>query len=600
MGTFYGSIHVRSTDLEGIKRSLHMLHEKAQGRFLLSPSLRGWIGVFPNQHGADFAVSEFIAKECAVPLLHCVVHDDDVFAYRLYDAGALCDEYSSNPACWDDTVDPATPPSGGQVELLETVLALRGKTERLRRLLSACHTEFTFEQERLRQFAELIGIPNACTAYEYLQDGERDGIVGWREFVHVPDLTAEKAAKRAATARVRAELKALQRDRVLVRELKHSFWCVDPSTSDLLLTMPREMLGAPKPVRLFLLQKPWTGEPTDTGLDLPGTSSRLAVSPSGRWLAIGHGFGRWAAELWDRQTGKRVLELEHKRAVSTVSFSSDEEWLVSRSENEVFITSVRERRRVQVFDAGNYGNAAALHPRTGYLVADARDVWQATYLDKPGVVQRLRRAPYDFDALSSQFFHAQLQFTRLLADETLLAEAGREKVEAARPAWRALGAELNEFAGHVFQLRFTADGNFLLCGTSEGLLVFETEKLTAAHDRMPRARFSFGLQRGFPAVPGPLGVGGSPYIYSFFEDVERARVLFGGIQGPIYYLHLADGSSGELIRPPEANRLWNITLTPDRGALACGTLPPIEQKTGKAKTQIWNYEALCRMRELPY
>ena len=39
------------------------------------------------------------------------------------------------------------------------------------------------------QFVTLLGFSNAISSYEYLQSGERDGIKGWKQFVHVPDLT---------------------------------------------------------------------------------------------------------------------------------------------------------------------------------------------------------------------------------------------------------------------------------------------------------------------------------------------------------------------------------------------------------------------------
>ncbi len=598
MGAFYGSIHVRTSDIELVKASLVKLHERTKSRFLLGPCIRGWIGIFPNGHGSDLTVSEFLAKELSAPVLHCIVHDDDVFAYRLYHIGNLIDEYSSNPACFDESIEPGRPPSGGKVELFEELLPFSGQAEKLRELLKAPHADFIFEQERMSRFAELIALPNACTSYEYLQDGERDGITRWREFVHVPDLSAEKTAKRAAAARVRSELKALHRDKVLVRELKEAFWCIDPATSELLLSERGVIFGQRKPLRLLTLAKPWTGELRDTGVEMPGTAFHVTVSSSGRWMGIGNGYGRWTAELWDRHTNTGVLELPHHSAVSDIFFSPGEEFLFTRSQNEIFVTSVKEARNILTFDAGNYGNAVALHPQTQHLIADARDYWRATRVDKPGVIQNLRRTPTNFQSVSSDFFIAKMQYAQLLADEKQLEQAGRDKVEKECREWQAVGTALNEFSGQVFALRFTADGKFLLCATSEGLLVFAAAEIAAAHDRLPRAQFTFGLQREFPGDFS--GVTGSPYIYSFTEDERQSRILFGGIQGAIYFLSLADGSSGELFRPPEANRLFRITLTPDRSALICGALPALEKKTGQPKTQIWNYEALCRIRGLAH
>jgi hypothetical protein len=596
MGAFYGSIHIRTGDPALVKASVQRLHEQTKVRFLLAPCIRGWVTVFPNECHADFSVSETIAKDASATVLHCVVHDDDVFMYRLYESNRFLDEYSSNPGCFDETAEPG--PTGGRVELIEKLLREPATTETLRRLLAAPRTEFIFEQRRLSQFAKLIGLPNACTSYEYLQGGERDGITRWREFVHIPDLSDEKAAKRAAAARVRSELKRLLRENVLLRELKHSFRCVDPVTSDLLLTVPGEMFGERKPLRLLALPKPWTGEPHDTGLDLPGTTHVMTVSASGRWLAVGHAFGRWAVELWDRQASTRVLELEHKRAVSSVAFSPDEQFLVSRSENEVLITSVPERRQVRMFDAGNFGNAAAIQSQTGMVIADARENWRTTYLDRPDLIEDLRRTPEDINAMGSRLNFLGMQLMCWLYDEEIAHQCDPEKVKAARQEWDVLTVEMNEICGTVSALGFTANGRFLICATSQGLLVFYAMEIAAAHKRLPRARFSFGLQREIPRDFNPAP--GSPYIYSFAEDTEQSRIIFGGLDGVIYFMNLADGTSGELFRPPEANRLWRIALTPERSALVCTVLPSLAKQGGEAKVQIWNYEALCRARGLAH
>jgi len=58
------------------------------------------------------------------------------------------------------------------------------------------------------------------SSYEYLDSGERDGIQGWKQFIHIPDLTDEKAAKRAAQANIKAEKKRLQKEGLLLAEIK--------------------------------------------------------------------------------------------------------------------------------------------------------------------------------------------------------------------------------------------------------------------------------------------------------------------------------------------------------------------------------------------
>ena len=71
----------------------------------------------------------------------------------------------------------------------------------------------TFEgEDASEQFAGLLNLPNAMTAYEYLQDGERDGIEKWKQFIHVPDLAPEREAKaRGQSAGENRNFNVLQR-----------------------------------------------------------------------------------------------------------------------------------------------------------------------------------------------------------------------------------------------------------------------------------------------------------------------------------------------------------------------------------------------------
>ena len=102
------------------------------------------------------------------------------------------------------------------MDLLRAFLEKPDKLAELRSTLARAREVSDFEQFRLDRFAKLLGLPNACSSYEYLQAGERDGIRGWKKFVHIPDRRGAKAARRAAVARLRAELKRLEREQVLL------------------------------------------------------------------------------------------------------------------------------------------------------------------------------------------------------------------------------------------------------------------------------------------------------------------------------------------------------------------------------------------------
>jgi len=202
MGAHYGSIHVRTEDAAAIKTAVELISQERNLRFLIAPSIKGWITIFPEQNGQDSTVAELLAAKLAnETLIHCLVHDDDVFAYSFFEHGKLVDCYNSRP---DYFGEPNPPPRGGNAQAFARLLSKQAKVAQLQALLDAERP--TLESNRLEDFAVLLELPNALSAYEYLQDGERDGIRQWKKFVHIPNLSGEKSVKRAAAAKVRTEL----------------------------------------------------------------------------------------------------------------------------------------------------------------------------------------------------------------------------------------------------------------------------------------------------------------------------------------------------------------------------------------------------------
>ena len=102
---------------------------------------------------------------------------------------------------------------------------------------------FAFASVLLQRFAQTFGIRNALTSYEYLQNGELEGLEGWDQFVHVPDLTSEKEQKRQLDESRRALKQKLIREGLLFAELggqkgrdcPSPYWCPAPDRSGFLL-----------------------------------------------------------------------------------------------------------------------------------------------------------------------------------------------------------------------------------------------------------------------------------------------------------------------------------------------------------------------------
>ncbi len=98
MGGRYGSIHIRTDDRDAVLRALDKFEVNLTRNFLVAPVIDGWVTVFPEHNGQDAAVFEPLANKLSgYALVCCLVHDDDVFAYWLYDRGQLIDSYNSCP-----------------------------------------------------------------------------------------------------------------------------------------------------------------------------------------------------------------------------------------------------------------------------------------------------------------------------------------------------------------------------------------------------------------------------------------------------------------------------------------------------------------------
>src|SRR5262249_6262040 len=109
--------------------------------------------------------------------------------------------------------------SRGGPETLAHLLSKPEQLDDLKSLLSTEHAEgITFASESLQRFAELLELPNALSAYEYLMRGETDGIEVWDEFTHVPDRGPELAQKRAEDDALAAEMQRLREQGVLLHE----------------------------------------------------------------------------------------------------------------------------------------------------------------------------------------------------------------------------------------------------------------------------------------------------------------------------------------------------------------------------------------------
>src|SRR5262249_8104767 len=147
-----------------------------------------------------------------VDIFHLFVYHDDIFVYYFYRNGLLLDEYNSDPNYFEERASQEKEKLHGRPELFRDILPVENNLDKMKVLLDSDRSKFTVEQYRMEKFIKLAGLPGVLSSYEYLRDGERSGIKDWKQFYHIPDLTAEKAARKAAEAALAQEKRRLTRE----------------------------------------------------------------------------------------------------------------------------------------------------------------------------------------------------------------------------------------------------------------------------------------------------------------------------------------------------------------------------------------------------
>src|SRR2546429_142954 len=186
------------------------------GRLFIGSKTNGWTGLYLDNSAPTEAFAIALAKQLNASVLDLIVHDSDIFIYNFYRGDQLIDEYSSRPDYFEEVSEAEHQRLKGKPEVFRDLVDSDNKLAELGSPLTAHDDEeFDFEENRLEKFAELLGIENTLTSYEYLTRGEWDGINGRKQFVHIPDLTAGKAAAKAAAAALRARINRLKKARIL-------------------------------------------------------------------------------------------------------------------------------------------------------------------------------------------------------------------------------------------------------------------------------------------------------------------------------------------------------------------------------------------------
>jgi len=560
MGAFYGSVHVRSDDGARLRRTLEELAARSGTRFLMAPPSGGWIAVYPSHHGQDVSVSAAIAARVTGPVLHLLVHDDDVFAYTLYDAGGPIDEYCSDPDYFESSSPARRAETAGRPDALAALVGGADAAEFARALERKGREGDPFRATwQMRSVAELLRIVNVETSYEYLREGETRGVKGWKELVHVPDLATEKEARRRRQAEVAATTSRLQREGVLLLSKKRPagryglpplpVFCAHPLGGFLLAWCD---LGASAEAELEWWRPPWH-EPADAGFRVSSKIYRMRASPTGRFLAVGHASGEWSAALLDLHDRRRLATVPLPRATEHLSFTPDERTMICRSQGELRLVSTGEGHSVRGIVLGA-GRSATVHPDGRWLVADVQDGGSSGLalvdLGEQRVLRVLSTARNDLAAW-------------MAAHAAGKAETGFHPQEVPN------------------KVDFTPDGRLIVLAAQEGVRLYSWEGVLRADASLPApvASADADLVRVSP--------GWMRNTYGFAFDRRRALVFFSGLEGRVRALSIETGRTATVLEVPGTPPVIELALGVDGDALATVAHPGMFDRGRKRPAPVW-------------
>jgi WD40 repeat protein len=645
MGGFYGSLQIRGINRDAVKSAVEKLARKTNARFMLGPKLGEWIGVYPEEHGQDVRMGRDLARKLRAEQLHLIVHDDDFLAYEYHRDGKLVDEYNSRPDYFAPVGPRERQKLRGRPECFSHLLAREEAVAELQRCLAAAEAE-PFAYLVLKKFCEVLGIRNAVTSYEYLQEGEVDDIEGWDQFVHIPDLADEKARERQAAAALEKVKQGLIRDGVLYKELAAKpdpsapwpWFCPAPEPSSFLVVWSSHADSAESLCPLQRCGPPWSEPPRATSWSIDGHVFGMALSPSGRYLAVAHAAGSWKATLWELVENRRIAESPQVRAVTCVGFTPDEMAMVSVSSfdevGKVVIEPVdgTPSRTLAIKRASR----AAIHPEgKKLLIVDDRsrlsvvdmatlNVEQARFVGGRRTVSLIEKQHVvlikaatdgiDYDEIEKAIREQHELLLSSLDPDQLpprvaskeefrekLRQSAAQQLEAMRQQRARLGtpewqAEHASSAVPVLSLLFDSSGERLCIGTNAGVHVYRWNQIVEAEADWPPPLWLISLESRF-VTSRKVSVQQHPSVHTLAFDHDRDWLLFGSLDGRVGYLDLESGRSGVLVEPPGQWPIYNIALSRDLTALALSYQPEYLSTSANRPgpvVQFWNYPALCQ------
>ena len=558
MGEFFDAIYTRKVDAGALPGQLAEAARALNCCFLAAPEIQGWTGIYASR-GQDGSVAKTLHKFLKSEVLLTMVHDGDIFCYEYYRDGKLVDEYNSRPDYFGKVSAKKRRSQAGSPELLVPLLRNPSDLGELERILHADPEEEEFDASgQLVHFAELLGLPNCATSYDYLVADEEDEAIERRgEFIHIPDLEPEKAARTSARQTIQAEMERMRMEGLLLFEKSPAPLTpvADPAGSGF-ITADHDLTFRSRERPIYRLAPPFEEGAKPLGIVTAADHHGVILSRSGRLLALIRGRG---IEVWDRETGTRLAAMEAEPPMQGIRFLTDEKQLMVMRAQGLDLFSLPDGKKVRTIEM-RVGPVSELHPVDPLMVVlSPRATVQVVDLNAGRVVHRFfldsRRDLGYFQKMEMAILHAALGKSRRNAERRM---GGMEAVE-----------EEPMTAEDPRKFLFSPDGKYLICGTGKSAWVFRWRTLLVSgvetppplhRYRMPSEPsampMSFLMQDNFAA-----GVGALAY------DAERNWVLLGCGDGVVRRMDLASGEVSTLLTVPGGNLIRSVTISADNSLL---------------------------------
>jgi WD40 repeat protein len=411
---------------------------------------------------------------------------------------------------------------------------------------------------------------------------------------------AEKSKRRVATAARRETLKRLQENgTLLANELAPRMtgartggcletWALKPAGDGVVL------LWAGERSQRWRQFAPPAWEPREVPFPAGLDALSVQFSSSGRWLAACEGWRERRLRIWNWETGRQVAEHQLDHPGPTMSFSADENRLYVTASLGLILSlpTTAEAGAIQEirFESADSFRGLAPHPGGGWLAVECRGRLGMLELGPPARLREMSiGGQWDPGATMLRELNKpefQRKFAELKerapAQQTYLDELLRLEKQISGKA-RAVPLE------RLLALCFTPDGHWLVCGTSEGVRVFDWAKLIEPEAKAVEWDYAVAAEEPDPE----LDKYASRAIHCVGFDSLRQRVLFSGEEGKLKYLELGTGRTGELLGAPERTPITRFALSDDRGIIAITRVEGGHGNERRARFQIWSYPALC-------